>query len=179
MFAIISLIPEEHWPVLRTIQKTLNEGEHSLDGEQEYFHFSWQVAEGYDLNILPGKLTELAKSTEDLEISINGIGIFTGIMPVIYLPIIKSRHLIRVHQEIWNITQDVIIKPIEYYGIEEWIPHITLQQKVELMRNFSSSVNKIISLPIKLKMKIDNFAIGETDDTHAKILEVIKFGKKI
>lgn len=177
MFAIISLIPEEHWPVLRAIQSTLNDSEQSIRDEPEYFHFSWQVAEGYDLTKLQVKLKELAKKINDLEISINGIGIFTGIMPVIYLPIIKSRRLIWMHEEIWSITQDVLLKPIEYYGIEEWIPHITLQHQVEHLQNFQSSITKILSLPIKLKMKINNFAIGETDDTHAKILEVVKFGK--
>lgn len=176
MIAIISLVPDEHSAVLRSLANLLVDNQESKDGELRYPHFSWQVAENYDLNALSAKLKILAQKLHSFEITINGIGIFTGIMPVVYLPIIKSSVLASIHNEIWKITEGLHKKPIDYYEMEQWIPHITILHQITPSQFTSNGLNKIITLPIKLKMKIDNIAVGEVNDENAKILGVYHFG---
>lgn len=176
MFAIISLVPDENIPVIKSLSKLLNINDVIDDDNSKlYPHFSWQVAESYNMDKLVHFLKDFSCNHSTFEICINGIGIFTGILPVIYLPIIKSTELIAIHQEIWKKTEEIRIRAIEYYEGEQWIPHITILQQNTLNNASMVALNKIINLPIKLKMKIDNFALGEVGDYDASVLEVFKF----
>ncbi len=176
MFAIISLVPKEHIPILNSISELLQENDaYAFSNKILYPHFSWQVAEGYQKEKLNKVLNDLASESTPFEIWITGIGIFTGIMPVLYLPIIKTSELVDFHTRIWIRTKEIVTKPIEYYDIEQWIPHITIYQQLGQNREFDVSLKKLINLPIKLKMKIDNIALGQIDEESARIIEVFKF----
>lgn len=179
MLAIISLVPDEHIQIIKSLSKLLKiNDEINDDNSKLYPHFSWQVAESYNIDKLIHLLKDFSSQHSNFEIWINGIGIFTGILPVIYLPIIKSTELIAIHQEIWTRTEEIRYKAIEYYEGEQWIPHITILQQNTLNNSSMVALNKIINLPIKLKMKIDNFALGEVGDNDANVLEVFKFNDK-
>src|SRR5271156_3507392 len=60
-------------------------------------HFSYHVADEYDLAQLRPRLEQLAGSTRIFSAQASGIGIFTRKEPVIYLPVVRSSDLQRVH----------------------------------------------------------------------------------
>ena len=47
-------------------------------------------------------LSQIARETEPFTIESDGLGIFTGPMPVLYVPIVRSPALSRVHQQVWQ-----------------------------------------------------------------------------
>ena len=55
----------------------------------------------------------------------SGIGIFTRKEPVIYLPVVRSGELQRIHGEVARAAEPLARGINEYYSAEIWIPHIT------------------------------------------------------
>src|SRR5580693_7841559 len=63
-------------------------------------HFSYHVAEEYDLVQLRPALEQLAGATGKFSARASGIGIFTRKEPVIYLPVVRSADLQRNHGDV-------------------------------------------------------------------------------
>jgi len=89
-------------------------------------HFSWLIGEELDLDQTKSILEILSKETMPFEIGINGIGIFTGQYPVMYLSLMKSKQMAKLHQTIWDQIPILKSGSGEYYHPDKWIPHITL-----------------------------------------------------
>src|SRR6266487_1202151 len=60
-------------------------------------------------------------------VNTTGLSIFTGKMPVLYIPIIRSAELTLVHQELYHLSTAKAGSGIqEYYHPDAWMPHITI-----------------------------------------------------
>src|ERR1700690_1106703 len=60
-------------------------------------HFSYHVADEYDLAKLRPELEQLAGAMRQFLARASGIGIFTRKEPVIYLPVVRSNELQNIH----------------------------------------------------------------------------------
>src|ERR1700689_4359206 len=88
-------------------------------------HFSYHVAEEYDLGRAQVILGALASQTRCFPAQTSGIGIFTRKEPVIYLPVVKTWELAVVHKQIAAAVSSLATGINEYYAEDIWIPHIT------------------------------------------------------
>ncbi len=91
-------------------------------------HFSFHVAEEYDLAELRAELERMAGAARRFSVQCSGIGIFTRKEPVIYLPVVRSGELQRIHGEVARVAEPLARGINEYYLAEIWIPHITLAE---------------------------------------------------
>ena len=91
-------------------------------------HLSYQGAAAYKQDQLQAALEDIAKETAPFEIETHGIGIFTGALPVLYIPVVRSPALLQLHQRVWHALESIGTEITTIYGAEHWIPHITLAQ---------------------------------------------------
>ena len=91
-------------------------------------HFSYHVAEEYDLVQLRPALEQLARSTRQFPAHASGIGIFTRKEPVIYLPVVRSAEMQLVHGDVARVAEPLATGINEYYAPDIWIPHITIAE---------------------------------------------------
>lgn len=90
-------------------------------------HFSWQVTMDYDFAALKPAMAKLASKLKPFTVHTTGLGIFTGKSDIVlYIPLVKNEHLLKLHQIIWKATIAYTTQPIPYYAPENWVPHITL-----------------------------------------------------
>ncbi|OJX48191.1 MAG: hypothetical protein BGO78_13035 [Chloroflexi bacterium 44-23] len=127
MNAIISLLP---LPFADRVKDTWQELEtrFGLIGIQRapYPHFSWQGAERYEQQGLLLTLQTIANMIEPFAIQTGGVRYFAGEMPVVFIEVIKTPQLARLHQQIWNATRPLSTTFNPYYAPQQWQPHITL-----------------------------------------------------
>jgi 2'-5' RNA ligase len=91
-------------------------------------HFSYQIAEQYNLNRLGAVLEQTAQAQSPFHLRTTGLGIFTGMNPVLYVPVVRSLELSRLHSALWQAIGATETGVSSLYSPEHWIPHITLAQ---------------------------------------------------
>jgi len=91
-------------------------------------HFSYQVADHYDTDRLAEVLRELAVRYRPFTVRTGGLGIFTGPNPVLYIPVVRTLAMSRLHAALWAETSQMGTNLSAYYEPTRWMPHITLGQ---------------------------------------------------
>ncbi len=117
MHGIVSLLDEKHDQLVRAIWDELKR-ECGLSGvlETPFPHFSWQVADGYLDDGTEETLKELAEEIKPFEINAVGVGIFSGnagVLPVIYVPVLRQYILNFNHRVIWKKMECCAVNPKE------------------------------------------------------------------
>lgn len=127
MHAIVSLLDTQH---TRLIEETWHKlaKECGLTGVQvtPYPHFSWQIGVEYLEPQTEESLRTVAHETSPFTIHTDGLGIFSGPGPVVYIPVIRSTKLNRLHAKLWKQLKPSVKKLSPLYGPQKWMPHITL-----------------------------------------------------
>lgn len=127
MFAIASLLDPDSDRYIRSLWDML-EKECGLSGIKlrPLPHFSWHIAEQYDIKVLEGYLAAFAKTQKSFWVRAAGLGIFTGLEPVLFLSLVKDITLMEIHQRIWENVSELSNRISIYYSPPYWIPHVTL-----------------------------------------------------
>lgn len=103
MHGLVSLLDKKHYALVEEIWQEL-EIDCRLKGIHvtPLPHFSWQIAEDYAWEALENALQELAFEAEQFKVRTNGLALFTGEEPVVYIPVVRTKELSRFHEMIWN-----------------------------------------------------------------------------
>src|SRR5271170_5654592 len=128
-------------------------------------HFSYHVAEQYDLARAQPILAALAAQTRTFPAQTSGIGIFTRKEPVIYLPLVKTRELAVWHKQIAAAVSPIAAGINEYYAEEIWIPHITIAEGDVDLLVLPEIIRRFGERNFRWELRVTNFAlIRATDD---------------
>lgn len=168
MHGIVSLLDEEHDLKVKAIWNEL-EVECGLTGilETPYPHFSWQVADGYLEDGVESTLEDLASQITPFEINCVGVGIFSGtsgVLPVIYIPVLRQQVLNHNHRLIWKEMECCAVNPKELYHAYNWMPHITLAYKDVTPEKMECAIQLLGFREINWKIPIDNISYVYIDD---------------
>lgn len=159
MHGLVSLLPE---PYSQRVEDLWTELEtcHGLQGIRvtPFAHFSWQIAWAYDFAGLEAVLHELAAVTHPFSVRTCGLGLFTGLRPVLYIPVVKDAALVRLHAAIWEAAQPHAERLSPYYGPTQWMPHISLAYEDLDEENIGSIMQTLVSRSFNWEMCIDNLA---------------------
>lgn len=160
MFAIVTVLDERSDALVRSIWQEL-ETNCGLTGFHLFPipHFSWQGADDYDIPAVEQCLSEIAKGTTPISIAADGLGIFTGPRPVIYIPLARTIPLARLHRTIWTRVKMTAQNLNAYYSPELWMPHITLGLMDVDHDNLVCAIRELGSRPLKFNLKVDNLAV--------------------
>lgn len=122
-------------------------------------HFSWQAAGQYDLEGVEAALRDLAGRTKPFNARTSGLGIFTGDNPVLYAPLVKTRCLMELQEEIWQVTQAHAAHLNAYYQTESWMPHVTLAYRDVTRENMACAMQELAFREIKMDIRVDHLAL--------------------
>lgn len=114
-----------------------------------YPHFTWQAAATYDIQGFEMALRDALLGQKPFQVQLAGLGIFTGIEPVVYINLVKSPLVNTLHQQIYQVSKAYVNQLEDYWLPDNWMPHLTLVEpgtKREVIQNF---------LPCLLERKFD------------------------
>jgi 2'-5' RNA ligase len=124
-----------------------------------YPHFSYHVAAAYDLSRLDPILQALAGETALFRVRTAGLGVFPGTQPVLYLPVVRTAALSRVHAAVWQAVTPVAGDSIGYYHPDRWMPHITIGFGDVAPDRLAPIIAHLAARPFDWEIKIDQFAL--------------------
>lgn len=129
MYGIVSLLSEEYDQFVRDIWRDF-EAEFGVHGVHKtpVPHFSYHVAERYTQDALESNLRPVLEYVTPFTVTTNGLGIFTGEVPVLYVTMQPNERLFDMNQRLWNVLAPVSQEIHPLYHPGKWVPHITLTQ---------------------------------------------------
>lgn len=129
-------------------------------------HFSYHVATHYDLPMLEKTLTQISTQTTPFIVKTNGVALFIGAKPVVYIPVVRSPALTHLHQLVWHVSDVFASGSHMYYQPSDWMPHITLAQS-DLSPEMLPDVIKFLNeQPLNWQFSVNHLAIiadGQAD----------------
>ena len=124
-----------------------------------YPHFSWVVAEEYDGDGMDTALDAITHSASPFTIQTSGLGLFTGLEPIIYIVIAKDQRLLEFHKVIWENTKNLGRGVNQYYMPDTWIPHVTLAHSDVDRDTLLCAMEELGFLSLNWEIEIDNLAL--------------------
>jgi 2'-5' RNA ligase len=88
-------------------------------------HFSYHVAERYDLERVAGVVRQIARDTPPFRVKTSGLGIFTGPERVLYVIVDHNPILAALHRRIWEAMDGLTDTANPYYHPDTGIRIIT------------------------------------------------------
>ena len=128
-------------------------------------HFSYMTYKNVINPVgLQQALEKVSYEINPFRIQVNGIGIFQGPKPILYLPIVKTQLLLQIHSKVLNAASPHISEFSDFYLEENWIPHITLAIRDINLDNISCAVNQCMQFDLSFSLTIDHLAILYMED---------------
>lgn len=130
-------------------------------------HVSWLGAEEMDVRTVGEMLTRMAHTLSPLYLVTTGFGVFSGRNPVLYLPIVKTTELAKLHASLWDLLSSEVKVSNLMFRPEQWLPHITVlylgeQENESLGRTMAD----LIKMEFYLHFTIDHFRIAYIEGDH-------------
>jgi 2'-5' RNA ligase len=122
-------------------------------------HFSYHVAEQYEGDKLVEIVRQVARDTVSFHIRTTGLGMFTGAQPVLYLPIVRTSELSRLHHTLWHAIAPVSSGRVDHYHPDLWMPHITIGFGDVDAESAAAAIRLLDARTYDWDIAIDNLAI--------------------
>ena len=160
MHAIVSLLDNEHYQLVEDLWAELQR-EFSVQGVYitPYPHFSYHVAQHYDVDELESILKRITSNITTFQVKTSGLAIFTSAHPVLYIPVVRSQELTELHQELWEVIPAADSGVQEYYHPDRWMPHITIGFGDINKDNLSRIIPWLAERAFNWEITIDNLAL--------------------
>jgi 2'-5' RNA ligase len=139
-------------------------------------HFSWQGADSYQMEPVEETLAEISAQLMPFHVRTAGLGIFTGPLPVVYIPLVKDEQLLNIHKMLWERLRPYAVVPNPYYDPSHWMPHITLAIRELEPERLACAVADIARLRIEFDIVVDHTAIIYQTGGKAGMKSTFKFG---
>lgn len=160
MHALISVLDDPHYHEVERLWRRL-EGCCDLGRIRltPLPHLSWQVAERYHEGALLPALNELSAEFGPLTVRTVGLGIFSGASPVLYLPVVKDRHLLERHAQLWEklAPHGEAVSP--HYHPDAWVPHVTLAYGDITAAQLALATERLAGDAYDWQINLDNLAL--------------------
>ncbi len=129
MHGVVSFLDVQH---SRIVEELWEELERLLGIKGIYVtpfaHFSYQVAQHYDLQALSTALKHFAARYSPFDAQTAGLGIFTGPQPVLFVTVVRTPALTGFQRELWSVISKSGSEILDHYNPDRWVPHITIAQ---------------------------------------------------
>jgi 2'-5' RNA ligase len=139
-------------------------------------HFSYHVADDYNLTPLRPGLEELARATRTFSAQVSGIGIFTRKEPVIYLPVVRSAGLQTMHGNVARLADPSATGINEYYAADIWIPHVTIAEGDVDILVLPEIVRRFGERNLRWELPVTNLAVIRATESVQEICFRSEFG---
>jgi 2'-5' RNA ligase len=160
MHGVVSLLDAEHSGRVEALWTELDK-EFGVRGiyVTPFPHFSYQVAERYEVEALASSLQGIARDTSPFRVRTAGLGIFTGPEPVLYVPVVRNSELSAFHGRVSREASRAASGALDYYAPHNWMPHITLAQSDVDGDVLSRVVRAASGRNLAWEIRIDNLSL--------------------
>lgn len=157
---VVSLLDPPHEAEVYTLWDELERafGVHAVRDRVPYPHFSYHVAMRYDEERLDAVLRRVAAQTAPFTVPAEGLALFTGVDPVLYVPVVRDAALSGFHAALWSELAAVSAEAQAYFRPEAWMPHITLAQGDLTGTNLPAIVSFLANRPLHMIVTVNNLA---------------------
>jgi 2'-5' RNA ligase len=136
-------------------------------------HFSWQVVAEYEIQRVAEALAPLAKATRPFSVSTSGIGIFSQPKPIVYIPLVKDRHLLDFHRRLHAALKNAGRGDSPYYHPDFWMPHITLVFQDLTRQNVACVFERLAFESFNWKFTVDHLSVLRQEEGQP-LVELLK-----
>lgn len=140
-------------------------------------HCSWHVSINYRMGELSDRLTSFTQSFPAFDVQTAGLGIFTAAKPVLYLPIVKTIEMAKLHQDLWDHLLPVSSSLVMYYSPQNWMPHITLNDENTEIDRICRFKQSLLLEPLSLKFRADHMAVIYRNGSEEGVVKKFMFGE--
>ncbi len=160
MHGVVSLLDMEHSRQVEALWAELAAAV-SIRGALRvpYPHVSHHVAESYDLELLESVVRDAARETAPFHIRTAGVGIFTSLRPVVYLPVVRDPALTAFQAPFWHRLATVASGINRHYHPDRWMPHITIGER-DVDREAAGAIVRLLAeRDLAWEIPIDNLTL--------------------
>ena len=159
MHGLVSLLDASHYRLVEELWHEL-ERECGLAGVKKtpYPHFSWQIATDYPEPETGLAIRALASQMRPFKVHTDGLGIFTGPNPVVYIPILRSPKLDQLHARLWQQSQASAAGLSLQYNPHKWMPHITLVSGAENSKTLLCGLEMLAFRSFDWEIEVNNIS---------------------
>lgn len=145
--AVIALLDDEYTAKVKQVWEFLHTECQLAPVDPSHFpHFTFHIAESYAAGQLDARMRALTAKLPPCRVQTNGLGIFTGVAPVVYMPLIARQRMLELHRTVWHETAPLGKKVSSYYQPDRWMPHITLAHEALSAEDAGCVVGKLTGL---------------------------------
>ncbi len=179
MIAITSLLDKEHSAKVVGLIDNL-ESRFGLTGVKmtPYPHVTLLTAEIPDIQELKEYLDQVCIETPPFKIRTTGLGIFPGVAPVVFVPVLRTPILNQLHSKLHQDVSEMSSEMGVYYNPNMWLPHISLalgdttQELLGPILEFLSKIN------FNWEINITNLTILQKSGDFFLKDEEFRFGRR-
>ena len=160
MHGVVSLLDDEHYALAEHLWDEIEAGlgVHGLYNTP-FPHFSYHVAEGYDVDLLESILRRCASHCTPFRVRTAGLGVFLGDYPVLYVVVVRSPALSALQQRLWRELAGASAGTVEFYHPERWMPHITLADGDVLKDHLPDIVRMLSARAFDWEIELNNLSL--------------------
>ncbi len=170
MYGVVSLLDDEHETLVEGLWAEFQQkfGVHGVS-MTPIPHFSYHVAEHYDMERVAGIVRQIARDTPPFRVKTSGLGIFTGPDRVLYVIVDHNPVLAALHRRIWEAMDGLTDTANPYYHPDNWHPHITITHKDVDDELLPEIVELIDQRDFNWDIGVDNLAVlgAEPGEIHS------------
>lgn len=122
-------------------------------------HLSFQGGICEDIKMIDGDLKKLSAKTKPFLIRIEGINTFKEPGRAIFLEVIQTKNLQRIHKDIHALLQKYCSQTFELYSPRNWHPHLTLAHGDLTSHNFQKAKKDLQNYHPRYKLKVHNICL--------------------
>ncbi len=167
MHGLVSLLDKEHYQQVESLWQML-EKECGLTGIQAtpFPHFSWLIASDFDWSALEIALQEITSQTSPFTAHTTGLGSFSGVNPVIFIPVVRTAELSALHRQVWESVRPHAIDISPFYSPDNWLPHISLAYADVTPDNIPCVMQKLAFRTYNWQIQVDNISFIHGPEGH-------------
>jgi 2'-5' RNA ligase len=161
MHGVVSLLDNSSSRMVESLWATI-EREFGLRGvyRTPYPHISYHVSGEYDVEKAKTVMQVFARHTAPFRVRCCGLGVFTGALPVLYIPVVRSPQLAEFQHELWHQVTKSAGNQLEFsYRPARWMPHITLARHDLTARALGAIVRKFCTQELNQTVTVNNLAL--------------------
>jgi 2'-5' RNA ligase len=161
MHGLLSLLDQTHETLVYQLWQEL-ENSCRMTGVMvtPFPHFSWLIAEDFDWIELEAVLKEITAGIHPFTVQTTGLSMFTGEDPVVYIPLVRTGELSRIHKTIWDRVTPLGTEVSPFYAPPFWMPHITIGFGDVTRKTLPCLLELLSARTFNWEIEIDNISIG-------------------
>lgn len=122
-------------------------------------HLTWVIAQECDETKVKDEIDRLRKRHFPFVIKTNGIGIFTGKRPAVYIQIKPTVELLKFQSTLFEVFSKLSKKPKKHYIPHRWIPHISLAIEDVSDENIAKLIAYLLPITFKHDVRIESISL--------------------